>query len=420
LEGLIAQLNSLTSANEESGEAVSKLDKIVKDYNEDLAETKARYAITNDEMVKWKSIIHAATEAMVALRVEGLENTIAYADLEAELKKASENFEKLNKTTEENEDATKTITDINKEYEQTLKKINAELKVNGDEEKALEAKISATMGAMVALVLIGEEASDEYEELSEGVKKYAEELEELNEDVDDSTRALTFQEARLEELAEKFHVATEAVEENKDAIAEWIDENKDSLNQMTIGLNSLASTWDSLNEVQKNQHEAELARLKDEGASEEELAETKKQFAREDLKRKKAARTFQATIDTASAVVGFLADPGGIPGVVLSGLAGIAGIAQVAAIQSEPLPSFDIGSIRIPQTQQAVVHENEMILPAPMAQQAREEGISISPASGSGQPIHLMIYLDGRMIGENTVKGINAGQYGKIEARVVK
>jgi len=231
---------------------------------------------------------------------------------------------------------------------------------------------------------------------------------------------LTFQEARLEELAEKFHVATEAVEENKDAIAEWIDENKDSLNQMTIGLNSLASTWDSLNEVQKNQHEAELARLKDEGASEEELAETKKQFAREDLKRKKAARTFQATIDTASAVVGFLADPGGIPGVVLSGLAGIAGIAQVAAIQSEPLPSFDIGSIRIPQTQQAVVHENEMILPAPMAQQAREEGISISPASGSGQPIHLMIYLDGRMIGENTVKGINAGQYGKIEARVVK
>jgi len=184
LEGLIAQLNSLTSANEESGEAVSKLDKIVKDYNEDLAETKARYAITNDEMVKWKSIIHAATEAMVALRVMGLKNTKSYADLEVELKKASENFEKLNKTTEENEDATKTITDINKEYEQTLKEINAELKVNGDEEKALEAKISATMGAMVALVLIGEEASDEYEELSEGVKKYAEELEELNEDVD--------------------------------------------------------------------------------------------------------------------------------------------------------------------------------------------------------------------------------------------
>jgi hypothetical protein len=58
---------------------------------------------------------------------------------------------------------------------------------------------------------------------------------------------------------------------------------------------------------------------------------------------KKAIAIFKAGIDTASAIIGFLADPGGVPGVLLSIAAGITGAAQIAAIASKPLPAAAFG-----------------------------------------------------------------------------
>jgi hypothetical protein len=182
---------------------------------------------------------------------------------------------------------------------------------------------------------------------------------------------------------------------------------------------SIASMWNNINRIRENSHEEELNRMKEEGASQEEIDERKKELAREDLKRKKAQGTFQAIIDTASAVIGFLANPGGWAGIGLSAMAGVVGATQIGAINSEPLPAFEVGSIRIPQTQEAVVHRNEMILPAPIAEQARQEGISIAPTGGGSGNTTFMIYLDGKKIAENTVGHVNSGVY-RIDARVVK
>jgi uncharacterized protein YciU (UPF0263 family) len=194
----------------------------------------------------------------------------------------------------------------------------------------------------------------------------------------------------------------------------WVDYS------MSIA-SSIASMWDNINSIRENNHEEELNRMKEEGASQEEIDERKKELAREDLKRKKAQGTFQAIIDTASAVIGFLANPGGWAGIGLSAMAGITGATQIAAINSEPLPAFEVGSIRIPQTQEAIVHKNEMIIPAPIAEQARQEGISIAPSGGgTSAPIHLVVNLNGKTIIEETVKGINSGQYGKIDTRITK
>jgi hypothetical protein len=60
-------------------------------------------------------------------------------------------------------------------------------------------------------------------------------------------------------------------------------------------------------------------------------------------KQDKALAIFNATIQTAQAIVGFLANPGGIPGIALSVLAGITGAAQIAAISSRPIPKFEKG-----------------------------------------------------------------------------
>jgi hypothetical protein len=213
---------------------------------------------------------------------------------------------------------------------------------------------------------------------------------------------------------EQQRTADEAERQAERTKQAWVDASFGMLSNIT-------SIWSSINKVQSNAHKSELQRMEEEGATEEELQEAKKQFAIEDLKRKKAQGTFQAIIDTASAVVGFLANPGGFAGVGLSAMAVGTGAAQIAAIQSEPLPSFNVGSIRIPDDTQAVVHRNEMILPAPIAEQARQEGVTIAPSGGNTSvPIHLVVELDGRVIGETTVRGINAGQYGRISARVVK
>jgi len=152
----------------------------------------------------------------------------------------------------------------------------------------------------------------------------------------------------------------------------------------------------------------------------EESDKQKIAMQREDVERKKAIGTFQAIIDTASAVIGFLANPGGFAGVGLSAMAAGVGAAQIAAIQSEPLPSFDVGSIRIPETTQAVVHKDEMILTAPQAEQARREGITIAPNKASGNSVNLVIYLDGKEIARNTIDNLNSGSVGTIKARVVK
>jgi hypothetical protein len=69
------------------------------------------------------------------------------------------------------------------------------------------------------------------------------------------------------------------------------------------------------------------------------ITEEKRKQARLD----KALGIFNATVDTAKAVVGFLSDPGGIAGIVLSVAAGITGATQIAKISSEPLPSFGRG-----------------------------------------------------------------------------
>lgn len=84
------------------------------------------------------------------------------------------------------------------------------------------------------------------------------------------------------------------------------------------------------------------------------------------------------------------------------------------------IPSYDVGSIRIPETTTATVHKDEMILTAPQAEQARREGITIAPTKNGGNSINLMIYFDGREVAKTVIDNINTGSVGTIKARVVK
>ena len=211
-------------------------------------------------------------------------------------------------------------------------------------------------------------------------------------------------------------------------------------------LGSVTSIWGSINQVQANANEEEIQRIKeqnaiaiqaakDRGATEEEITElekslqadlneTKNKYAKEEAERNKALSTLSVILDTAKAIMQIWANPLIAPWGkgVWTGLAASAGAAQIAAINSAPVPSYDVGSIRIPETTQAVVHKDEMILTAPQAEQARREGITIAPTNAtSGRiPIQNVIYLDGKQISEAVVQFLNSGSVGTIKARVVK
>ena len=58
----------------------------------------------------------------------------------------------------------------------------------------------------------------------------------------------------------------------------------------------------------------------------------------------KALAIFRATIDTATAIIKMLANPGGVAGVILSIAAGITGAAQIGLILSQPVPQFAKGT----------------------------------------------------------------------------
>lgn len=210
-------------------------------------------------------------------------------------------------------------------------------------------------------------------------------------------------------------------------------------------LGSVTSIWGSINQVQANQNEEEIQRIeeqnaiaiqaaKDRGASEEEITElekslqadlndTKNKYAQEEAERNKALSTLSVILDTAKAIMQIWANPLISPwGKGLwTGLAAGAGAAQIAAINSAPVPSYDVGSIRIPETTTATVHKDEMILTAPQAEQARREGITIAPTNKtSGNSVNIVIYLDGKEIARNTIDNLNSGSVGTIKARVVK
>jgi len=73
------------------------------------------------------------------------------------------------------------------------------------------------------------------------------------------------------------------------------------------------------------------------------LEEKQREAKIRQAKREKALGIFNATINTAAAIIKMLADPGGFAGLTLSILAGITGGLQIAAIASQPLPEFGDG-----------------------------------------------------------------------------
>ncbi len=147
-------------------------------------------------------------------------------------------------------------------------------------------------------------------------------------------------------------------------------------------------------------------------------AEVKK-LNREQAVREKALAIFNAGINTASAIIGFLANPGGFVGIGFSVAAGITGGTQIAAIASQPLPSLQTGGIVLPKAggTTAILAENGS---PELALNAGSEGAGLldlfaqrvaaaGAAGGGGGRFTLILNRDGRKEAESVVDYINNG-----------
>lgn len=179
--------------------------------------------------------------------------------------------------------------------------------------------------------------------LAQGIESVTIETENNTEAVNENTEAsfqnASFIQAQLDNQTFAHRAFTEAIIEDNEEIKLsneelWTEFSTAGLGTLTA-IDSLASATAA----------AELQRLEESGASQEELDTKKKEIARDEAKRKKALGLLSTGIDTASAIIGFLANPGGIAGVALSILAGVTGGVQAAAIAATPIPSFADGGI---------------------------------------------------------------------------
>jgi hypothetical protein len=140
-----------------------------------------------------------------------------------------------------------------------------------------------------------------------------------------------------DELIKDINIGIDAAQQSFNAIA---DLAKDSADRRIEQINRIAEV-EAIAIENSRSSEAQKQREREalETRTTRKVIEERRKLARIE----KAQGIFNATIDTAQAIVGFLSDPGGIPGILLSVAAGIAGATQIAKISSQPLPSFGKG-----------------------------------------------------------------------------
>jgi len=135
-------------------------------------------------------------------------------------------------------------------------------------------------------------------------------------------------------------------------------------------------------------------------ALDEEHEAKKLNIQKEQAKREKALGIFNTIVNTATAIVKALADLGPIAGPIMAGVVGALGIAQTAAIASTPEPFYDGGLVRGSQSgihaQVGERNQDELIMPLDRGVELLAEKLSDRGTTGDNYTINVNV---GTLIG---------------------
>lgn len=184
-------------------------------------------------------------------------------------------------------------------------------------------------------------------------------------------------------------------EDTKSTLEKFLDWYKD--NYIDSIIDSTQRMVDAIVGISSARADAEIADIERSTMSEETKAAKIRAIQRDQAERDKKLGIFSAIIDTAQAIIGFLAEPGGIPGIVLSVLAGITGAAQIAAISAQPLPALAAGGIVTGPTQALIGEAGpEIIFPLDQLGNFINSRGDFQDVGGGNS--HVVVNLDGRPI----------------------
>lgn len=431
---ILGDLQTQKDAAKESAETLRK-------QNEEIMQTEAERLESNGDYQGWADkqieILRSQHDAEVALlkdriaKKEATEQDLTaleqyYANEEVRINNEKDDkiFEHQAELMEAQAASEKEVNDLLWQQQKTALEASAsELETNGQFEAAyltrvtlLEKERDTAIDAMLLKVRQGKATEADLLGLRQ---YYAQEEEKLEREKDDKIAA---------------H-AKKMLKERMDAMKSFASELKSGMSELASAMNSLYSNQtdasvSAIDEQTRAQEEAlgtaeqstaeklqqeyedavkagdmELAQEKQRDLQrqqiEDEAEERKKKLQREQAKRDKELSIFQTILNTASAVVKFLADPGGFPGVALSAVAATTGALQLAAIQAQPLPSYDVGAEKILQDQLAVVHKGETILPQPMAEAVRR-GDAVYGRSGTGVIVEINNYSTSKVTADES------------------
>jgi len=330
--------------------------------------------------------------------------------------------------------------------------IDAGLSPESDVVKKLTEQLSALGKQTEATISGTDDFSDSTKTLSDALKSMSDSY------LSDNDKALAGIQAQADAYLEAGVSIVDVAKWQEDQLAKLQEEQTSKATEeadksrkawesyATSIASSISSTWSSILEMSSNATDTAIENVEDEyqakidaldeellgeeeyakqvSALEEERDAQKTALAQKQAEREKALAIYEATINTAKAIMQIWSDStaGGVWGkAIWTALAASAGIAQVAAIASEPLPSYDVGTIDVPTDRVAQLHEGETVLTKGITEEAKTQGITIQPVgTTNSNSVSLVIYLDGKEIARNTIDNLNSGSVGTIKARVVK
>lgn len=186
-----------------------------------------------------------------------------------------------------------------------------------------------------------------------------------------------------------------------------------SLAMAATQLNATSSLVSTIGQLYDQLTDNQIDNMRD--GSEEQKKALKKQFAAH-----KAFALVTAGINTAAAVIGMLANPGGVAGIALAAVAAATGIAQIAIIAAQK-SNFHVGGLVAPDEVDARLTSTEGVLTSTgVASVGGEEGLrdlnrgrGAAPSGGGGM---MALVVDGRLV-DAMWTGVSRGRDG-LMARV--
>jgi hypothetical protein len=195
---------------------------------------------------------------------------------------------------------------------------------------------------------------------------------------------------------EETEIARDRYQDEKDeaiSFAEWYETNY--VSRIADATQRLA---DTIIDIVSARADAEIAAIEASTMAEEDKERAIIAIKQREAIASKRVAIFNAIVDTAQAIIGFLAEPGGIAGIILSATAAATGAAQIAAIEAQPIPQLAAGGVVTGPTT-AVVGEGgvpEAVIPLDQLGSVLAEFPAL--ASGGEGMMHVTVQMDSKPI----------------------